>query len=53
MVGRGYDIYTFLFCCYKTKHFYFFSVCPCFFFFLFFCEDLATLKLYRRAHERS
>ncbi len=30
----------------------FFCACPCFLLF-FFCEDLATLTLYRTAHERS
>ncbi len=52
MVCRGYEIYYFLFWCYKTKHLgvlvFFVLVLD-----VYFCEDLAALTLYRTAHELS
>ncbi len=47
VVCRGYEIHSFLFWCYKTKVFFVHILV------VLFCEDLATLTLYRTAHERS
>ncbi len=55
MVCRRYEIYEFLFWCYKTKHVgvVVFFLCLSSFLVVFSCEDLATLTLYHTAHERS
>ncbi len=54
MVCRGYEIYTFYFGVIKQSIFIFLCfLCLSLLLVVFVCEDLATLTLYRTAHERS